>query len=434
MVIETLKSRLLHLIPQSDSVRNVLKLAGGTAGSYVIAVAVAPILTRLYGPQSFGILAAFSSILNLLNVVSSLRYELAIVVPKDDEEAIALVWLCFVLVAITTALSALGVILLGDQLAVFLKRSTLKPLLWLLPVGVLLSGIYQPLSQWAIRHKKFGLLAQTKFRQSIFGLALNIAAAPLGPVGLVLGQIVSQSAGFLGILRQSSATLLQGEGIVNLAVLVRTMHSYSQFGLYSSSAGVVNIVSSQVPILLFAASFGAESLGQLDLALKILLFPAGLVGNSVSQVFLARAAESYHQGTLSSLAKKYCRQLFLCGLVIATILILVITPLMPIMFGNNWLQAAKIIPLLVPLFLGSISVSAISPAFLVCKKNKEEFFAQVMQAVLRIVPLIGSLLLGSCFLDSVLSYSIGAFIGYIIYFYLLQKSLTNDSFCSPRAM
>ena len=73
----------------------------------MITVAAAPILTRLYGPESFGVLATFASILALLNVVSSLRYELAIAVPEDDEDAIALVWLCFVLVAISTALTAL---------------------------------------------------------------------------------------------------------------------------------------------------------------------------------------------------------------------------------------------------------------------------------------------------------------------------------------
>ena len=69
----------------------MLKLVGGTAGSQVIAMAAAVILTRLYGPESFGVLATFVSILALLNVVSSLRYELAIAVPEYDDEAVTLV-------------------------------------------------------------------------------------------------------------------------------------------------------------------------------------------------------------------------------------------------------------------------------------------------------------------------------------------------------
>jgi len=85
----------------------VLKLAGGTAGGQVITVAAAPILTRLYGPESFGVLATFASILVLLNVMSSLNDKLAIAVPVDDDEAVALAWLCFGLVAIFRALSVL---------------------------------------------------------------------------------------------------------------------------------------------------------------------------------------------------------------------------------------------------------------------------------------------------------------------------------------
>ena len=96
----------------------------------MITVAAAPILTRLYGPESFGVLATYVSILALLNVVSSLRYELAIAVPEDDDEAIALVWLCFVLVAISTALTALGVAWLGNPLVSWLHQPALKPLLW----------------------------------------------------------------------------------------------------------------------------------------------------------------------------------------------------------------------------------------------------------------------------------------------------------------
>ena len=206
-MFKTIASSFERLRPESASVRNVLKLAGGTAGSQVITVAAAPILTRLYGPASFGILATFSSILALLNVVSSLRYELAIVVPEEDDEAIELVWLCLVLVGISTSLTALGVVLLGNQLVSLLQQPALKSLLWLLPVGVLLTGVYQPLSYWAIRRKQFGLLAQTKFRQSIFGVATNLALAPLGTIGLLLGQIVSQSAGFVTILRKSITIL-----------------------------------------------------------------------------------------------------------------------------------------------------------------------------------------------------------------------------------
>ena len=409
--------------PQSASVRNVLKLAGGTAGSQVITVAAAPILTRLYGPESFGVLATFASILALLNVVSSLRYELAIAVPEDDDEAIALVWLCFVLVAISTALTALGVALLGNQLVSWLHQPALKPLLWLLPVGVLLTGVYQPLSYWAIRRKQFGLLAQTKFRQSIFGVATNLAAAPLGTIGLLLGQIVSQSAGFVAILRQSAAVLLRGPRTAP-AVLLKTLQGYSHFGIYSSLAGLINTIGNQVPNLIFASAFGAAQLGQLALAQRLLLLPAGLIGSSVGQVFLSQAADRYRAGTLPALIWKASRKLLAYGLVTAAGASVIVAPLMPAIFGVEWAPTRWMIPLLTPLFLGQLIVSPLSMAFVAAEKNSAGLIAQTALMGIRLAPLLIFITFFNVnFSTAILLYAGTAFLGYLSYLRILTISL-----------
>jgi O-antigen/teichoic acid export membrane protein len=384
----TARARALarRLKPQSTSSRNVLKLAGGTAGSQVISVAAAPFLTRLYGPEGFGVLATFASILALLNVVSSLRYELAIVVPEDDDEAVALVWLCFGLVAISTGLTVLGVLLLGDQLVGWLNEPAIKPLLWLLPVGVLLSGVYQPLSYWAVRRKLFGLLAQTKLRQSIFGVATNVAAAQLGTIGLLLGQIVSQSAGFVAILRQSGALLLIPA--VTPAVLGRTLRRFSHFGIYDTPAGLINAIGNQVPNLIFASAFGAAQLGQLALAQRLLLLPVGLIGSAVGQVFLSQAAERYRTGTLLELIQQASRKLFLYGLAVAALACLVLAPLMPALFGKEWEPTRQIIPLLIPLFLGQLVVSPLSNAFIGSEAMRLGLVFQLALTAIRIIPLL----------------------------------------------
>lgn len=411
--------------PQSASVRNVLKLAGGTAGSQVITVAAAPILTRLYGPESFGVLATFASILALLNVVSSLRYELAIAVPEDDAEAIALVWLCFVLVAISTALTALGVVLFGNQLVSWLHQPALKPLLWLLPVGVLLKGMYQPLSYWAIRRKQFGLLAQTKFRQSIFGVATNLAAAPLGTIGLLLGQIVSQSAGFVVILRQSAGVLLNSPRTAP-AVLLKTLRRYSHFGIYSSPAGLINTIGNQVPNLIFASAFGVAQLGQLALAQRLLLLPAALIGSSVGQVFLGQAADRYRAGTLPALIRQASKRLLAYGLIAALVASLLIAPIVPLLFGFGWSSTRWIIPLLVPLFLGQIIISPLSMAFIAAQINAREMFAQAGLATIRIGVLLASVYAGVSFQNSVFAYSFACFAGYSLYGFILCQSYKSS--------
>jgi O-antigen/teichoic acid export membrane protein len=421
-LLKTIANKFQRFRPESASVRNVLKLAGGTAGSQVIAVAAAPILTRLYGPESFGILATFASILALLNVVSSLRYELAIAVPEDEDDAIALVWLCFLMVAISTGLTALGVGLLGNNLVSWLHQPSLKSLLWLLPVGVLLTGIYQPLTYWTIRNKQFGLLAQAKFSQNFLAVATNLVAAPLGTSGLLLGQIVMQSAGLITILQKSITIFSRGPNLF-CAGYLKTLKRYRHFAIYSSPAGLVNMLGFQLPTLIFASAFGPEELGQLAIAQRLLLLPAGLIGDSVSQVFLGKASECIRLGTLNSLVKKTGIKLFVCGILISLAMSIVVAPFATYILGDQWEAVKRIIPLLTPLLIGQLTVSTLSMSFFVIENNKLELLAQAGQAMLRLCALLTIVMAGQGFESSVFAFSAGSLIGYVFYASVLVFAL-----------
>ena len=78
----------------SSFAANVLKLVTGTTFAQVIIVLASPLLTRLYGPEAFGFLALFTSITSIIGVIACMRYEMAIMLPKTDEEAANLLGLC----------------------------------------------------------------------------------------------------------------------------------------------------------------------------------------------------------------------------------------------------------------------------------------------------------------------------------------------------
>jgi O-antigen/teichoic acid export membrane protein len=65
-------------------VRNVTIVASGTAGAQVITMAFAPLITRLYGPEAFGLLGTFVAILGIVTPLAALTYPIAIVLPKSD--------------------------------------------------------------------------------------------------------------------------------------------------------------------------------------------------------------------------------------------------------------------------------------------------------------------------------------------------------------
>ena len=62
--------------------KNIATLVTGTMIAQAIPIAISPILTRLYTPAEFGSFALYMSIVSILVVIATARYELAIVLPK----------------------------------------------------------------------------------------------------------------------------------------------------------------------------------------------------------------------------------------------------------------------------------------------------------------------------------------------------------------
>ena len=75
---------------KSEFSKNVLTLVTGTTIAQSIPIAISPILTRIYTPEDFGVLALFISITTILGTIANGRYELAIVLPKRDNNALEL--------------------------------------------------------------------------------------------------------------------------------------------------------------------------------------------------------------------------------------------------------------------------------------------------------------------------------------------------------
>src|SRR4051794_2925578 len=96
-------------LPGGAFARSVVTLASGTAIAQFLLALAMPVLTRLYTPAQYGALAVYSSILTVLVVVASLRYEAAIPLPEDDRTAGSLLVLTFLLLAIMAALVSLMV-------------------------------------------------------------------------------------------------------------------------------------------------------------------------------------------------------------------------------------------------------------------------------------------------------------------------------------
>jgi len=376
---------LKRLLPKSKFARGVGVLVGGTAGAQALGVLAAPILTRLYSPDDFGLLAVYASLLALCGVIASLRYELAIPLPEDDEQAAHLVVLSGLLVLGTTTLVAILVWLAGDPLAEALGAPRLAPYLWLLPVGILLSGTYSVFRYWAIRTQSFGAVARTTVWQSLSTLLIQIAGFKFGAVSLLVGQAGGQGVGTLslGTLFSQSAKLKR----CTWRAICQQASRYKRFPIFSTWEGLFNTAGTQLPPLLFAILFSPAAAGLYSLANRVLSLPMSLIGGAIGQVFFANAAQAHREGRLGQLVAQLHSKLAHVGLPPALLLILAGPELFAWVFGAEWRQAGEFARWMAPwLYLVFVS-SPLSTLFAVMEQQKQGLAFQVILLTARLVAL-----------------------------------------------
>ena len=141
----------------NKSFRNALKsrflrsagtITGGAAFVQIIAFASVPVLTRLYTPESFGLLAVMLGFITFAAAAASLHYEMAIALPRRDEDGASLGILSMLLSIAFAAVSVIVFAPFGLNLLVRFSYESLLPYWWLIPVSILGTGIRQPLIYW----------------------------------------------------------------------------------------------------------------------------------------------------------------------------------------------------------------------------------------------------------------------------------------------
>ncbi|SDJ10014.1 lipopolysaccharide biosynthesis protein [Billgrantia gudaonensis] len=363
------KQRAARLLPKNKFARSVSVLAGGTAAGQIIVVAASPVLTRLYSPEDFGLLAVYAGLLGILSVIASLRYQLAIPLPESDEEAATIVVLSLITVGVTTLCTGVAVWLFGDYIVSLLNTPNLLPYLWLIPTSLFLMGVYQVFQYWAIRTKNFPSIAKTKFAQSLSMVVIQVGGYALGPVALLLGRVVGQSVGVLGLARSAFKQRPGNYSFSRLRRIRESANEYMKFPLVSTWAGLSSSAGSQLPPLLLAASLGVGSVGLFSLAQRVLAQPMSIIGKAISDVFYQKAAQAHREGGLAENVQKLFFILLLIGAPPGVAVFVFAPDVFLFVFGSEWHSAGMIARWMVPWMLADFVVSPCTGIYPIINKH-----------------------------------------------------------------
>ncbi|VVN27875.1 hypothetical protein PS639_04632 [Pseudomonas fluorescens] len=385
-------------------------------------MAFAPFLTRLYGPEAFGVQGVFITLSSILATVAALCYPTAIVLPKSDDDARGLaklsVYLAFAISIITTLL----LWLFGQQLLILINSEVIFDFIYLIPIFMLFSVFSAVLGQWLIRKNAFKVSAVTSVWQSFLINSIKAGFGFVAPSAAVL--VITSTAGnllqayllFSGLARKGN-DIYKKSNTTKIPALLVLAKQYGDFALLRSPQVFLNAVSHSLPIVLLATYYGPIAVGYYTITNSVLGMPTVLIGASVMQVFYPKANETYQNGeSISALIIKTTLSMAAVGAVPFMVVILFGPFLFKYFFGSEWLTAGIYAQWLASwFFLGYVSRPAIA-AIPVLRLQKGFFFYEIFSTASK----AGAIILGYYFFKSdVVAIALFSIAGCFAYLYLI---------------
>lgn len=317
------------------------KLAVAGIVGQAIMLAVMPLVARLYSPDDFGVFAVFAAVFTVILSVSSLRYELAIPLPRGRGNALSALRLALLLNAVACIICALVVLPFGNFLSRALGVPELIGVLWLLPLSVLGAGSYRAFRFWALRCHDFDGIARTKITQSIANATFQLLGglAGLGVVGLAVGHLLGFTAGTYRLTKDVRPYICMTAGGWQIARMRSLASRYSRFPKFDVAAALLNGLSVQLPNLLLAVLFNPVVAGYYLLADRVLAAPLSLLSQSIGQVLYARSRQAIESDGIATLCLKVLAGLALIVAAPSLVIFLFAAPIFAFVFGAEWAQA-----------------------------------------------------------------------------------------------
>lgn len=412
----------LKKVYQNRLVKSVLVVASGTAGAQAIGMAFIPFITRIYGPEVYGVLGVFIALTGILTTLATLAYPIALVLPKSDNKARALVKISLLLAVIMSLLVLIVLWVVGDWVMVGLGAGSLISFMFFIPVAMFLTACQDIGQQWLIRKKAFKNIANISIFHSFINYPSQALAGLYAPFGGVLISIHILATAIRSILvgcigkKLGTTSVTQEQENISLRKIA---YEYRDFPLYRMPQVVLNTVSQSLPILMLTAFFGPISAGFYTLTRTALGLPSTLLASSVQSVFYPHFNEAVlAKNKTFPLLLKATVSLAVVGIWPFLIVILCGPLLFSFVFGQEWQVAGQYAQWMsVWLFFVLISRPVIS-SIPVLKMQRWFLIYEIFSSFLRVVGIYVGFKYFSNALIAVAIYSI---ISSLIYIFIIVK-------------
>jgi len=376
---------------RSPFIKNTLKLVLGSGIAQAVTFLVSPVLTRLYSPEDLGLFTFFISIVGLFALIATLRYEVAIIFPKEDKDAVNIVSLS---VIVAFCLSMILFLLLIFYRIFLSTRFPMNPVLtqwfFLLPVFVFFLGLANVFQNWLIRKKQYRILSLGRIINSSGNnlTTLLLGLLQVGTWGLMIGNFTGSLLFvlFLGFCIYRSGQFHKTE--FERSSLMRFARRYKELPASNTLQSILEATQNFGIIYLTKIFFSSSIVGFYALSIRVLQAPLWLIGNAISQVYMKDAAEKFNKN--EDAEELLIKTIKLAGIVALPVLIILLSCgpwLFAFVFGSNWREAGVFARLLAPWMFFDFIRYSIAQSPLIVGRTRSMFY----------ISIIGNVLMVSCF-------------------------------------
>lgn len=412
--------------------RGMATLATGRVLAKGVGVISIPIITRLYSPEDFGVMAVFTALIAVLLPVLTLRYVIAVPLPRNDTLAVNLVALSFGLMCIFVSAIAVALAVWAEDLLSLFAMETLATWWWLIVIGLIGAGGYEILNLWATRKRNYKIIARTGVTQSVSGALVKIALgfSGIGAIGLLVGQVFAQSGGIITMIREFRRDFLNGISGIQWTRIKLLAARHSGFPIYRLPSQILLVFAQRAPILLAAILYDAQSTGQLALAFTVIALPLNLFGQSLGKAMYGEAAAigKRDPSKILRLAVGTQKRLFLLGAGPTILLILFGSDLFQLFFGEEWKPAGIFASIMAFYLLFQFTSAPLMQLLNIFDGQKVFLLINIIRIVLVLALFVFAKQQSITITLFVISYAILAILIYVsISVYIMQKIKTYKS-------
>lgn len=399
---------------KKDILKRIGLLISANGISLIFPFLFAPILSRIYSPEEFGVYAMFTTVVSLTSLVASFRFEFILYKYSFTKHVLKIfhlakiVLISFVLITLIVCV----IIYLISSISIWYL---------LVPISVFFSSYIQLNLVLANVFEKYRLIS---FNAVLRSVLINVLMLIFGVVNssfvyLILGFISTQ---FIQVLvlyfslknRTNTASISYNQSLFLLKKHFKEV-------LHSVFSTISNSLSIQLPLFYMKKYFSYSDVGNYFQSDRLVTVPVKTISRSLSTIYVKEISKiKDDQVKVVSMTNDFIKKMILIGVLPFSLIFIYGQELFLIILGDKWIDTGLFAMILAPFVYLNFLVIPLTNLFEIYNLQKKFTLFNISLLLLRAVALFVGVYFNSLILGVKL-FSIVSLFNYLFMFiYLLS--------------